>query len=86
MARLLSRMSTHFQWHSAQESAQPARNQLRGHSSRYLVSPPFTSASAAADLKSFFEGFIKGFEAKFDKVRWARILATEIASNSLEKP
>lgn len=38
----------------------------------YLVSPPFTQPSAAAELKSFFEGFIKGFEAKFDKVRWAR--------------
>ncbi|CAE7760529.1 psmD13 [Symbiodinium sp. CCMP2456] len=43
----------------------------------YLVSPPFAAATpaVAAELKDFFEGFIKAFEVRFDKVRWVQILS-----------
>lgn len=41
----------------------------------YLVSPPFTSPAAADELKGFFDSFIKGFDSKFDKVRWVQILS-----------
>jgi 26S proteasome regulatory subunit N9 len=44
---------------------------------QYLTSPPFhpSQASAAKELSAFFEGFIKGFETKFDKIRWVEILS-----------
>jgi len=43
----------------------------------YLASAPFagSSPSAATELKELFDGFIKSFEAKFDKVRWVQILS-----------
>ncbi|CAJ1458413.1 unnamed protein product [Effrenium voratum] len=41
----------------------------------YLSSPTFAGASAAPELKDFFESFIKDFENKFDKVRWVQILS-----------
>lgn len=41
----------------------------------YLVNPPFTSPSAAGELKEFYESFIRGFDSKFDKVRWVQILS-----------
>eukprot|EP00931_Biecheleriopsis_adriatica_P030093 TRINITY_DN1775_c0_g1_i1.p1 TRINITY_DN1775_c0_g1~~TRINITY_DN1775_c0_g1_i1.p1 ORF type:complete len:421 (-),score=113.60 TRINITY_DN1775_c0_g1_i1:214-1380(-) len=43
---------------------------------QYLGSPVFqqSSAAVALELKEFFEGFVKAFESKFDKVRWVQIL------------
>jgi 26S proteasome regulatory subunit N9 len=44
---------------------------------QYIVSAPFApgKAGAAEALMGFFNGFIKDFENKFDKVRWVEILA-----------
>eukprot|EP00928_Gymnodinium_smaydae_P053259 TRINITY_DN37295_c0_g1_i1.p2 TRINITY_DN37295_c0_g1~~TRINITY_DN37295_c0_g1_i1.p2 ORF type:complete len:389 (+),score=125.80 TRINITY_DN37295_c0_g1_i1:93-1259(+) len=43
----------------------------------YLQSPPFdpSKAGAAKQLSDFFDGFIRQFESKFDKVRWVEILS-----------
>lgn len=43
---------------------------------QYLASPPFASTqpSAADELVALFNGFIKPFENKFDKIRWVQIL------------
>jgi len=41
----------------------------------YLASPPLSAQSAAPELLEFFDGFIRPFESKFDKVRWVQIVA-----------
>jgi len=41
----------------------------------YLASPPFLDAGAASELRDFYQGFIKSFESKFDKVKYVQILA-----------
>lgn len=40
----------------------------------YLESPPFEAPSAATELLELFNGFIKPFENRFDKLRWVQIL------------
>lgn len=41
----------------------------------FLNNPAFETASAASELLDFFNGYIRSFESKFDKVRWVQILA-----------
>lgn len=52
-------------------------HQLTGSLLEYLSSPPFaaTTAAVATELAAFFDGFIKQFEAKFDKLRFVQILS-----------
>lgn len=43
----------------------------------YLSSPPFapSKTGSAKELSDFFEGFIRGFESKLDKMRWVELLS-----------
>mmetsp|Transcript_49212 Transcript_49212/g.107036 ORF Transcript_49212/g.107036 Transcript_49212/m.107036 type:complete len:387 (+) Transcript_49212:86-1246(+) len=54
---------------------------------KYLQSPPFapTAAGAADELLDFFNGFVKPYESKFDKVRWVEILAIVCKPQTPEK-
>jgi len=52
-------------------------HQLTGSLLKYVKSAPFVtdSPAVASELLDLFNDFIKGFETKFDKVRWLEIVA-----------
>lgn len=66
-------------------ASQKLYHQLTDELLRYLTLPPFTKAAAAGELHDFFEGFIKAFEAKFDKITWVQLLAIICKQQTPEK-
>jgi len=59
-------------------STQKLYHQLTQTLLKYLAAPPFAPSASGSgkELLEVFNGFIKDFEAKLDKVCWVRILAT----------
>mmetsp|Transcript_81792 Transcript_81792/g.213388 ORF Transcript_81792/g.213388 Transcript_81792/m.213388 type:complete len:387 (+) Transcript_81792:96-1256(+) len=52
---------------------------------KYLKSPPLLPASAAAELLDFFNGFVRPYEKKFDKVKWVQMLSIVCKTQEAEK-
>lgn len=60
-------------------------HQLTDELLQYLTLPPFTKSAAAGELHDFFEGYIKAFESKFDKIQWVQMLAIICKQQTPEK-